>query len=349
MGFSRPLVGCFLLLTVTIGANAQPIVPALIVFGDSMNDVGNNKKLVTIANFTIGGVTSFFPYGRDFANHTPTGRFCNGKIAPDFTSENIGFTSYPPAYLSPEAEGERLLTGANFASAASCYYAETATIYHVISLSKQLEYYKEYQSKVVSIAGKENASSIFSGAFYMLSAGIADFVLNYYINPLLNIHYTQDQFSEILVYNFATELYNLGARKVWVMSLPPLWVLACFNHLVRIWQQQGCRSSSLASPSSSSTSTLISFDIIQEPSDYGFLETRKACCGTGLIETAILCNAKSPGTRTDASVYVFWDSLHPTEAANKLLFDKLLMEGIQMYNLSPLLTENRLVGSKCTK
>lgn len=73
----------------------------------------------------------------------------------------------------------------------------------------------------------------------------------------------------------------------------------------------------------------------------GFLETRKACCGTGLIETAILCNAKSPGTSTDASVYVFWDSLHPTEAANKLLFDKLLMEGIQMYNLSPLLTENR--------
>ncbi|KAJ8618558.1 hypothetical protein MRB53_014744 [Persea americana] len=149
MGFSRPLVGCFLLLTVTIGANAQPIVPALIVFGDSMNDVGNNNKLVTIAKSSL----------------------------------------------------------------------------HVISLSKQLEYYKEYQSKVVSIARKENASSIFSGAFYMLSAGIADFVLNYYINPLLNIHYTQDQFSEILVHNFATELYNLGARKAWVMSLPPLGCL----------------------------------------------------------------------------------------------------------------------------
>lgn len=71
-------------------------------------------------------------------------------------------------------------------------------------MSKQLEYYKEYQSKVVSIAGKENASSIFSGAFYMLSAGIADFVLNYYINPLLNIHYTPDQFSEILVHNLGT-------------------------------------------------------------------------------------------------------------------------------------------------
>lgn len=55
----------------------------------------------------------------------------NGFVCGDFveTAENIGLTSYPPAYLSPEAAGERLLTGANFASAASGYYDETATIY----------------------------------------------------------------------------------------------------------------------------------------------------------------------------------------------------------------------------
>lgn len=46
-----------------------------------------------------------------------------------YAAENIGFNSYPPAYLSPQAKGKRLLTGANFASASSGYYDKTAAIY----------------------------------------------------------------------------------------------------------------------------------------------------------------------------------------------------------------------------
>lgn len=49
-----------------------------------------------------------------------------------FTSnaaENLGFTSYPPAYLSKQARGENLLIGANFASGSSGYYDSTAEIY----------------------------------------------------------------------------------------------------------------------------------------------------------------------------------------------------------------------------
>lgn len=38
----------------------------------------------------------------------------------------MGFTKYPPAYLSPQATGENLLYGANFASAASGYEDKTA-------------------------------------------------------------------------------------------------------------------------------------------------------------------------------------------------------------------------------
>ena len=70
-------------------------------------------------------------------------------------------------------------------------------------MSKQLEYYKEYQSKIVGIAGKANASSIISGAIYLISAGSSDFVQNYYINPLLYKSYTPDQFSDILIQSFA--------------------------------------------------------------------------------------------------------------------------------------------------
>ncbi|GFP87502.1 GDSL esterase/lipase at5g22810 [Phtheirospermum japonicum] len=42
-------------------------------------------------------------------------------------------------------------------------------------------------------------------------------------------------------------------------------------------------------------------DLVTNPTNYGFFEARKACCGTGLVETSILCNAKSPGTCKNAT------------------------------------------------
>ena len=50
-------------------------------------------------------------------------------------AENLGFSSYPPAYLKREARGRNLLVGANFASAASGYYEQTAELYVKLSLS----------------------------------------------------------------------------------------------------------------------------------------------------------------------------------------------------------------------
>lgn len=155
MEFSRHL---FLIATsaaLISVAHGQPLVPMLCIFGDSVADVGNNNNLYTLIK------SNFPPYGRDFVTHNPTGRFCNGKLATDFTgirmhttsyiltkntfwhfiltfiylfifvltAENLGFTSYPPAYLSQEANGKNLLTGANFASAGSGYYDRTAQLY----------------------------------------------------------------------------------------------------------------------------------------------------------------------------------------------------------------------------
>lgn len=74
---------------------------------------------------------------------------------------------------------------------------------HTISLNQQLENYKEYQNKVVGIAGKANLTSIISGAVYLVSAGSSDFVQNYYINPLLYKVYTANQFSDILIQSYA--------------------------------------------------------------------------------------------------------------------------------------------------
>lgn len=350
MGFANSLCSFFLLLLALViyEVNAQPLVPAMFIFGDSVVDAGNNNHLYTIIK------ANFPPYGRDFVHHKPTGRFCNGKLASDLTAENLGFTSYPPAYLSKKARGKNLLIGANFASAASGYYETTAKLYHAIPLSQQLGNYKEYQNKIVGIAGKSNASSIISGAIYLISAGSSDFVQNYYINPLLYKVYTPEQFSDLLIQSYTSfieDLYKLGARKIGVTSLPPLGCLPasvtifgsdsneCVAKMnkVAVSFNNKLNSTSQSLVNKLSGLNLLVFDIYQplydlvtKPADFGFVEARKACCGTGLVETSILCNGESPGTCANASEYVFWDGFHPSEAANKILADDLLSSGISL-------------------
>lgn len=82
MGLSTSFSASFLLLLLLVlrpfVADGQ-LVPALFIFGDSVFDVGNNNNLFTIIK------SNFPPYGRDFVTRKPTGRFCNGKLASDFT------------------------------------------------------------------------------------------------------------------------------------------------------------------------------------------------------------------------------------------------------------------------
>lgn len=72
---------------------AQPIVPLLCVFGDSVVDAGNNNHINTLIK------ANFPPYGRDFVTHSPTGRFCNGKLATDFTGMYTSISSLTAAVL----------------------------------------------------------------------------------------------------------------------------------------------------------------------------------------------------------------------------------------------------------
>ncbi|RXH83534.1 hypothetical protein DVH24_005787 [Malus domestica] len=331
-------------------ANGQPLVPAMFIFGDSVVDAGNNNHLYTVIK------ANFPPYGRDFVNHKPTGRFCNGKLASDFTAENLGFTSYPPAYLSKEANGKNLLIGANFGSAGSGYYEYTAKLYDVISLNQQLEYYKEYQNKVVGIAArnKANFTSIISDAVYLVGAGSSDFLQNYYIDPLLYKVYTPNQFSDILMQAYATfiqNLYALGARRIGVTTLPPLGCLPAAitifgshsnecvdkvnNVAISFNNKLNATSQSLQNDLSGLKLVVLDiyqplYDLVTKPAENGFAEARRACCGTGLVETAILCNAESVGTCANASEYVFWDGFHPSEAANQILANDLLSSGISL-------------------
>ncbi|KAK7261758.1 hypothetical protein RIF29_28077 [Crotalaria pallida] len=340
-----------LLFVLLVLGDAQDttLVPAIITFGDSAVDVGNNDYLFTLFK------ANYPPYGRDFVNHKPTGRFCNGKLATDITAETLGFKSYAPAYLSPQASGNNLLIGANFASAASGYDEKAAILNHAIPLSQQLNYYKEYKSKLAKVAGTKKAASIINGALYILSAGSSDFVQNYYVNPLINKILTPDQYSSNLVGAFSSfikDLYKLGARKIGVTSLPPLGCLPAVRTLFG-FHENGCvsRINNDAQGFNKKINSAVTslqkqlpglkivvfdiykplFDLVQSPSKSGFAEARRGCCGTGTVETtSLLCNPKSIGTCPNATQYVFWDSVHPSQAANQVLADALIVQGISL-------------------
>lgn len=98
-------------------------VSAIIVFGDSSVDSGNNNHISTVLR------SNFPPYGRDFDGRRPTGRFSNGRIVTDFISEAFGIKRTIPAYLDPTYNITHFATGVCFASAGTGYDNATSDIF----------------------------------------------------------------------------------------------------------------------------------------------------------------------------------------------------------------------------
>jgi hypothetical protein len=79
----------------TTTVTGQALVPGVMIFGDSVVDAGNNNRLATLVR------ADFPPYGRDFpATHAPTGRFCNGKLATDYTGRGVPYIHTPCICIS---------------------------------------------------------------------------------------------------------------------------------------------------------------------------------------------------------------------------------------------------------
>ncbi|KAF9610017.1 hypothetical protein IFM89_019657 [Coptis chinensis] len=124
-----------LLLVLSINVVHQAEARAFFVFGDSLVDNGNNNYLATTAR------ADAYPYGIDYPTHRATGRFSNGFNIPDLISQSIGAESTLP-YLSPDLRGQRLLVGANFASAGIGVLNDTgiqfvSQLYHIQNFNPQ--------------------------------------------------------------------------------------------------------------------------------------------------------------------------------------------------------------------
>ncbi|KAF3452387.1 hypothetical protein FNV43_RR02820 [Rhamnella rubrinervis] len=315
---------------------------AFFVFGDSLVDNGNNNYLATTAR------ADSYPYGIDYPTRRPTGRFSNGLNIPDFLSKQLGAESTLP-YLSPQLNGQRLLVGANFASAGIGILNDTGIQFvNIIRIFRQLEYFQEYQQRVTALVGAARAKQLVNQALVLITLGGNDFVNNYYLVPFSarSRQYSLPDYVKYLISEYRKilqKLYDLGARRVLVTGTGPL---GCVPAELALRSRNGeCspelqRAASLFNPQLTQmlkglnsqigsdvfigvNTQLMSNDFISNPRAYGFITSKVACCGQGPYNGIGLCTAAS-NLCPNRDVYAFWDPFHPSERANGIIVQQFM-------------------------
>nr|POE75203.1 gdsl esterase/lipase [Quercus suber] len=298
------LVVAELLILVSI---TESKVPAIIVFGDSTVDAGNNNVYPALLK------SNFRPYGRDFAGGRPTGRFSNGRIPPDFISEAFGLKPTKVIPVWKELE----------------YYKE---------YQNKLRAYvgKDKANEILSEALylMSLGTNDFLENYYLSPKRQSQFTVQQYEDFLIG-----------LAENFIKELYSLGVRKISLTGLPPMGCLP-LERTINILGQNECleKFNNVALEFNGKLNGLVKSlnkelpglrllsadvykildQIIKKPSLYGFDVVGRGCCATGKFELSYLCNKLSPFTCSDAKKYVFWDAFHPTEKTNHIVVNSFL-------------------------
>ncbi|VFQ89066.1 unnamed protein product [Cuscuta campestris] len=312
----------------------------LFVFGDSTVDPGNNNFILTIAK------CNFPPYGRDFPNHVPTGRFSNGRLVTDFIASYIGVKENIPPYLDQSLSLEELTTGVSFASGGSGYDPLTSpSIGGVITIERQLQYFREFKARLEEGMGKERMQRVVSNAVFLVSSGTNDLNAYFGTPSLRRQQYTLPAYRHFLLHlvqNFLQGLLEEGAQRIGVVGLPPIgclptvitWdsqspiyerkCLDAYSAAAREYNQMLQDRLRTMQPRFRKLAYIEIYkpleDMVQNPTKFGFDEVNKGCCGSGLFEYSVLCNPKSI-VCSDASKYLFWDAVHPTQAAYYYIFN----------------------------
>uniref|UniRef100_A0A5B6YNI8 GDSL esterase/lipase n=1 Tax=Davidia involucrata TaxID=16924 RepID=A0A5B6YNI8_DAVIN len=341
---------CFL-ITKTCNGNgsgsgtSSPKFPALLIFGDSIVDPGNNNYINTIVK------SNHQPYGLDFPGKVATGRFSNGKLVTDFLASMLGIKESVPPFLDPYLSDDELHTGVSFASAGSGYDDLTTVVSGAIPLSKQVGYLKMYIQKLQRIVGEEKARSLINASVVAVVVGTNDFVFNFYDIPTRRLHFDISGYQDFVqnrLQSFVKELYNLGCRIIAVSGLPPIGCLPIQMTLnlqppiLRTCLQD--QNSDAQSYNQKLTKMLPQLqallpgskivyadiyepinDMIYNPQKYGFEDTKRGCCGTGLLEGGTLCTPITP-LCANRSRFLFFDSVHPGESAYRYAAEYIIKE-----------------------
>ncbi|GMY08936.1 GDSL esterase/lipase At2g31550-like [Fagus crenata] len=256
----------------------------------------------------------------------------------------LGLKQSIPPFRDPNLSDHEIKTGVSFASAGSGYDDLTTVVSRANPVLNQVEDFNMYIVRLKGIVGEEEAMKIIRGALVLISAGTNDFIFNFYDIPTRRLEFNITGYHDFLqkrLQNFIKQLYDLGCRKIAVVGLPPIGCLPiqmslrfqnpfntkCIEHQNLDAQSYNQKLvNQLSKIQAVLLESKISYsdvyeqvnDMINHPQKYGFVQTKRGCCGTGLVETGPLCNSVTP-TCGKPSQYIFWDCIHPSDAVYQYL------------------------------
>ncbi|KHN05905.1 GDSL esterase/lipase [Glycine soja] len=335
MSRMRVVLMILTLVVVTLLINTKSVESArtFFVFGDSLVDSGNNNYLPTTARADSP------PYGIDYPTGRPTGRFSNGYNLPDLISQHIGSEPTLP-YLSPELTGQKLLVGANFASAGIGILNDTGIQFvGILRMFQQYALFEQYQQRLSAEVGATQTQRIVNGALFLMTLGGNDFVNNYFLTPVSarSRQFTVPQYCRYLITEYRKilmRLYELGARRVLVTGTGPLGCVpaqlatrSSNGECVPELQQAAQIFNPLLVQMTREINSQVGSDVfvavnafqmnmnfITDPQRFGFVTSKIACCGQGRFNGVGLCTALS-NLCPNRDTYAFWDPYHPSQRA----------------------------------
>ncbi|GMN41253.1 hypothetical protein TIFTF001_010475 [Ficus carica] len=274
-------------------------MPAVFAFGDSTVDSGNNNGVATI----IRAIHP--PYGQDFPGHVPSGRFSNGKLTTDFLVSSLGIKELLPAYHDPRLTDSDLVTGVSFASSGSGLDDAMSEATGARNLVAQMRDFDEAMKRIERAVGRNASQELVRDSVFVISAGTNDILC----------------------------LYKRGARKFGVAGLPPVGCLPLQGTVgsimpsPRMLQRRCVRQQNIDSQAYNFKLQHLLSNL--HSSLPGFEQTVQACCCTGLLELGPFCNSHLPMC-SDVSKYLFWDSMHTTQAAYSVITGEFLQNVLQL-------------------
>ncbi|CAK8561897.1 unnamed protein product [Lathyrus sativus] len=316
---------------------ANEVVPTLYIFGDSTFDVGTNNDLnsKTKANSPY--------YGIDFHNSFPTGRYSNGLNIADQIARRFGYKKSPPSFLDLEklqySFKHNIMLGLNFASGGSgiLRYTGYKKWGEVIFLEKQVQQFALVSRNITKILGPAKATSFVSKALFLISIGSSD-IFDYERNESGVFHLGKEENLALLQLNYYTcirKLYELGARKFGILSVPPI---GCYPAVTSINGGKCVKAlNDFAVAFYKATQTLLQklslefeeFEyslgntyamfktMLKDPLAFGLNDTKSACCGIGKL------NGEGPCLKTLKQNHCGFGMLNENDLLLKSLNDKL--------------------------